>query len=225
MSLWHPSACAPALRRDPKCLCCLPDSYQTPAIATYRYLFADKIDMSTQPLSPKSSQSCADPAAAGNGDGFYARAHYIMCRALKRRPRSVCRAFKESLDFVGNRLHPTAMNLILSTHNLTLTKAIEDHLLSRLEKLAHLNRYALNARVTLERDRTKAPERQFSCSVRLTMPGPDLFAQDVESDLYAAIDLVCKKIEQQIRKRHNKFLTRKHKQAARTKRTRQEAGL
>jgi len=39
--------------------------------------------------------------------------------------------------------------------------------------------------VTLEHDKTKAPERQFSCSMRLSLPGPDLFAEDVESDLYA----------------------------------------
>ena len=117
------------------------------------------------------------------------------------------------------------MNLILSTHNVTLTKAIEDHIISRIQKLEHLDRFAINARVTLEHDKAKAPDRQFSCSIRLTLPGPDLFAADVESDLYAAMDLVTKKIEQQIRKRHNKYLARKHKQAARTKRTRQEAGL
>ena len=117
------------------------------------------------------------------------------------------------------------MNLILSTHNLTLTKAIEEHLMIRIEKLEHLHRYAINARVTLEHDKTKAPERQFSCSMRLSVPGPDLFAEDVESDLYAAIDIVAKKIEQQIRKRHNKFKARKHKQASRTKVTRQEKDI
>lgn len=117
------------------------------------------------------------------------------------------------------------MNLILSTHNVTLTKAIEDHIISRITKLEHLDRFALNARVTLERDQAKAPERQFSCSIRLSLPGPDLFAEDVESDLYAAIDLVAKKIEQQIRKRRNKYKARKHKVAARTKLTRQEKGL
>src|SRR2546422_11514729 len=105
------------------------------------------------------------------------------------------------------------MNLILSTHNVTLTKAIEDHIISRIDKLAHLNRFAINARVTLEHDRTKAPERQFCCSMRLSLPGSDLFAEDVESDLYAAIDLVAKKVEQQIRKRHNKYKARKHKKA------------
>ena len=117
------------------------------------------------------------------------------------------------------------MNLILSTHNVTLTKAIEDHIVSRINKLEHFDRFAIHARVTLEHDQTKAPERQFSCSMRISLPGPDLFAEDVESDLYTAIDLVSKKIEQQIRKRHSKYKARKHKQPARGKRTRQEKGM
>src|SRR5438132_12632483 len=117
------------------------------------------------------------------------------------------------------------MNLFLSTHNLTLTKAIEDHLIDRINKLDHLNHYATNTRVTLERDQTRAPERQFSCSMRVSLPGPDLFAEDVESDLYAAIDLVAKKVEQQFRKRHNKYKARNHKIVSRSKRTRQEAGM
>jgi ribosome hibernation promoting factor len=117
------------------------------------------------------------------------------------------------------------MNFILSTHNVTLTKAIEDHIVSRISKLEHLDHRAIDARVTLEQDHTRAPEKKFACSIRLSVRGPDLFAEDHESDLYAAIDLVSKKIEQQIRKRHNKFKARKHKQAARTKRTRQEAAI
>lgn len=122
-------------------------------------------------------------------------------------------------------MHSDDMNLILSTHNLTLTKAIEDHLITRINKLDHLNQYATNVRVTVEHDQTKAADRQFSCAMRISLPGPDLFAEDVEADLYAAIDLVAKKIEQQLRKRHNKRKARKHKVAARTKRRRQESAL
>lgn len=117
------------------------------------------------------------------------------------------------------------MKLILSTHNLTLTKAIEDHVLGKLDKLEHLDHRAIDARVTLEHDHTRAPERQFCCSIRLAVRGPDLFAEARESDLYAAMDLVAKKIEQQIRTRQNKFKARKHKVAARSKRTRQDAAL
>jgi putative sigma-54 modulation protein len=115
------------------------------------------------------------------------------------------------------------MKLILSTHNVTLTKAIEDHILDKLDKLEHLDKWTIDARVTLERDKTRVPEKQFSCSMRIGMRGTDLFAEDRESDLYAAIDLVTKKIEQQIRKRHSKRKAVKHTIAARTKRARQEA--
>jgi len=115
------------------------------------------------------------------------------------------------------------MKLILSTHNVTLTKAIEDCVLAKLDKLEHLDRWAIDARVTLEHDNMRVPEKQFSCSMRLGVRGPDLFAEDRERDLYAAIDRVTKKIEQQIRKRHSKNKARKHKVGARTKRSRQEA--
>ncbi len=118
-----------------------------------------------------------------------------------------------------------AMKFILSTHNVTLTKAIEDHILSRIEQLEHLDRFAIDARVILEHDTTKATDRQFKCSIRLAMPGPDLYAEDYETDLYTAIDLVAKKIEQQIRKRHSKYKARKHNDAAQHKRRRQESGM
>lgn len=109
------------------------------------------------------------------------------------------------------------MKLILSTHNVTLTEAIEQHILDKLDKLEHFDRWAIDARVTLEHDHTRAPEKQFSCSLRLAVRGPDLFAEDAESDLYAAIDKAAKKIEQQIRKRQSKHKSRKHSDAARAK--------
>jgi len=114
------------------------------------------------------------------------------------------------------------MKLIISTHNLTLTQAIEDHVMEKVEKLDRLDQRAVDVRVTLEHDHKRIPEKQFSCSLRLAVRGPDLFAEDRQSDLYSAIDMVAKKIEQQIRKRHNKHKARKHKQAARTKLKRQE---
>jgi putative sigma-54 modulation protein len=117
------------------------------------------------------------------------------------------------------------MKLILSTHNVTLTKSIEDHVLDQLDKLEHFNRWAVDARVTLEHDHTRIPEKQFSCSMRLAVRGPDLFAEDTENDLYAAIDKVAKKMEQQIRKRSSKHKARKHKQAARGKQHLREHGL
>ena len=52
------------------------------------------------------------------------------------------------------------MKLILSTHNVTLTKAIEDHIISRIEKLEHLDPTAIDARVIFEFDDLKVRGRQ-----------------------------------------------------------------
>lgn len=114
------------------------------------------------------------------------------------------------------------MKLVLSTHNIKLTKGIEQHLLDRIDKLEHYDRWAVDARVIIENDHTRAPQKKFGCSIRLAVRGPDHYAEDHDADLYAAIDKVTKKIEQQIRKRHNKHKAAKHQEAAMFKRKRQE---
>ncbi len=114
------------------------------------------------------------------------------------------------------------MKLILSAHNIKVSEAIENHIVDKVQKLEHLHRYAIDARVVIEHDTSKPSERKFKCSMRLAVPGPDLFAEDYEGDLYSAIDVVAKKVEQQIRKRHSKYKARKHKQAARGKKKRQD---
>lgn len=114
------------------------------------------------------------------------------------------------------------MKLILTGHNLKVTQGIEDHVVEKIERLDHFETRAIDARVLLEHDTSKPSEKRFKCSVRLAVSGPDLYAEDYEEDLYAAIDLVMKKIEQQIRKRQNKFKARKHTLGAKSKLKRQE---
>src|SRR5579862_6940339 len=103
-----------------------------------------------------------------------------------------------AIEYSRKQLHLVGMKLILSTHNVTLTDAIEKHVIGKIDKLDRLNSRIVHARVTLEHDHMRVPERQFCCSMRLSVRGPDLFAEDRESDLYTAIDLVMKKVEQQI---------------------------
>jgi putative sigma-54 modulation protein len=134
-------------------------------------------------------------------------------------------AAKKAKAKANNNSTAGSMKLILTSHNVTLTDAIESHIVARIEQLSHLDPRAIDARVVIEHDHAKVPERQFKCSIRITEPGPDLFAEDAETDLYAAIDLVAKKIEAQMRKRHNKFKARNHTEASKMKRTIQEGAL
>jgi ribosomal subunit interface protein len=60
--------------------------------------------------------------------------------------------------------------------------------------------------------------------MQLAVRGPNLFAEARDSDLYLAIDVVAKKLAQQIRKRHSKIKARKHKVAAKLKNVEREDG-
>jgi ribosomal subunit interface protein len=116
------------------------------------------------------------------------------------------------------------MKFILTTHNITLTDAIEQHVLEQVEKLEHIDRWLIDVRVTLEKDHVAhSPEKQFKCGIRIGVRGNDLFAEDRQSDLYAAIDLSVKKVQQQLRERHSRAKAKKHKLATRLKETRRGA--
>jgi putative sigma-54 modulation protein len=116
------------------------------------------------------------------------------------------------------------MKLVLDSHNVEVTDAIKDHVQACIEKLEHMNQRAVEARVHLERDHVGLPTNKFKCAIHLYFKGADLFAEDFENDLYASIDLVTKKIQAQLRKRHNKIITRHHSGAAKAKEELQMAG-
>ncbi len=118
-----------------------------------------------------------------------------------------------------NRARSKSMKLILDSHNVEVTEAIKEHVNVCVHKLEHMNQRAIEARVNLERDHVGLPENKYKCTMHLYFKGTDMFAEDHESDLYAAIDLVTKKVQQQLRKHHSKIITRHHAGAAKAKQT------
>ena len=117
------------------------------------------------------------------------------------------------------------MKLILDSHNVEVTEAIKAHVSVCVHKFEHMNQRALEARGNLERDHVGLPENKLKCTMHIYFKGTDMFAEDHESDLYVAIDLVTEKIQQQLRKRHNKIITRHHAGVAKAKRASQLAGV
>ena len=97
------------------------------------------------------------------------------------------------------------MKMVLSTHKVTLTDGLKDHVRQCVEKLNQLDTHAISVFVNLERDHKGIPKKKFTCNMRVSLPGQNLVARDAESDMYAAIDLVTKKMQAQLRKRHSKF--------------------
>jgi len=90
------------------------------------------------------------------------------------------------------------MKLVLDSHNVEVTNAIKEHVQVSIDKLAHMNPRAVEARVHLERDHVGLPMNKLKCAIHLYFKYADLFAEDYENDLYASIDLVTKKIQSQL---------------------------
>ena len=99
------------------------------------------------------------------------------------------------------------MQIHLSPRHLKLTPAIHAYV---AEKIGHLESIADNilaAHVVLLHDET--PSKQHVIKVHLAVPGPDIFAEDAEDDLYAAIDKVIDKLSRQLRKRKTRLVSKK----------------
>jgi ribosomal subunit interface protein len=102
------------------------------------------------------------------------------------------------------------MQIHLSPRHLVLTAAIHSHVAEKIEHLETLTDRIIAAHVVLLHDETKT--KQYVVKVHLAVPGPDIHAQDAETDLYAAIDKVAEKLARQLRKRKTKLVsTKKHK--------------
>ena len=109
------------------------------------------------------------------------------------------------------------MKLVLSAHKVSLTKSLKEYVRSKIEKIEGHDGHALSAFVNLERDHKGVPEKKYTCTMKVNMPGQSLVARDAKNDLYVAVDLVTKKIQQQIRKRHSKFKAKNTRVAAAAK--------
>lgn len=102
------------------------------------------------------------------------------------------------------------MQIHLSPRHLVLTAAIHSYVAEKVEHLESITGEILAAHVVLLHDETKT--KRYVVKVHLAVPGPDIHAEDAETDLYAAIDKVVAKLAQQLRKRKTKLVsTRKRK--------------
>ena len=99
------------------------------------------------------------------------------------------------------------MHIHLSPRHLVLTAAIHSYVANKISHLETMTEQILAAHVVLLHDETKT--RKHVIKVHLAVPGPDIYAEDAEDDLYVAIDKVTAKLERLLRKRKTKTQERK----------------
>jgi len=97
------------------------------------------------------------------------------------------------------------MQINIAGHHIELTNSLRDYVESKLEKLErHFDQVVdVNVILSVEKLRQKA-----EATVHLS--GTNVFAEDTQEDMYAAIDGLIDKLDRQVKK-HKEKMTNHHK--------------
>jgi ribosomal subunit interface protein len=97
----------------------------------------------------------------------------------------------------------TDLPIHISTHHLQLSDALRNFV---RKKIAPVNRFAsdaLAAEIVLRRH--GGAKRRFSASVRIALPGRDVYGRTVHVDLYVAICRLMRRLARLLRKRKTRL--------------------
>jgi putative sigma-54 modulation protein len=97
------------------------------------------------------------------------------------------------------------MNLSIQGHHIDVTPALREYVKSKLDRIRrHFDQVIdVSAVLGVEKLEQKA-------EVTLHVKGKDLFAEAVDTDLYAAIDIVADRLDRQVLKYKNKRQDHQH---------------
>lgn len=101
------------------------------------------------------------------------------------------------------------MNLNISGHHIDVTTPMRDYVLTKLKRVERHFDHLISAEVilTVEKLRQKA-------EATVHASGANLHAEAVDGDMYAAIDLMMDKLDQQTRKHKEKLRAHHQKEPA-----------
>ena len=97
------------------------------------------------------------------------------------------------------------MNVQISGHNVEVTQAIRDYVLSKLERIKRHFEHVIDINVVLSVQKLRQ-----KAEISVHMPAKDIHVESDDEDLYAAIDLMMGKLDRQIIKHKDKAFAHPH---------------
>ena len=97
------------------------------------------------------------------------------------------------------------MNLHMTGHHLEITPAIHDYVVSKMDRINRHFDHVIDVNMILSVDKLR---QKIEANVH--MSGKDIFAECIDEDMYAAIDLLVDKLDRQIIKHKEKFHGNRH---------------
>jgi putative sigma-54 modulation protein len=97
------------------------------------------------------------------------------------------------------------MNLNITGHHIEVTPAIREYVKGKLDRVLRHFDQVTSSHVILSVEKL-----QQKAEVTLHVKGKDIFADAIDNDLYAAIDLVADKLDRQVVKHKEKVSNHTH---------------
>ena len=107
------------------------------------------------------------------------------------------------------------MNLTISGHHLEVTTALREYVLTKLERITRHFDQVVDITVLLSVEKLKEKERRQKAEVTVHVKGKDIFAEQTDEDLYAAIDQLMDKLDRQVCRHKDKVQDHHHASAKR----------
>jgi putative sigma-54 modulation protein len=92
------------------------------------------------------------------------------------------------------------MNLQISGHHLEVTPAIREYVTGKLERVTRHFDNVIDVNVILSVEKLKQ-----KAEVTVHLPGKDIFVEEIDEDLYAAVDTLVDKLDRQVQKYKQKM--------------------
>ena len=107
------------------------------------------------------------------------------------------------------------MNLTISGHHLEVTTALREYVLTKLERITRHFDQVVDITVLLSVEKLKEKERRQKAEVTVHVKGKDIFVEQTDEDLYAAIDQLMDKLDRQVCRHKDKVQDHHHASAKR----------
>ncbi len=118
--------------------------------------------------------------------------------------------------------HPTPDNsstpIIVRGIHLDLTPALRQAAADKCARLLRHEHGIVRLRVDLELDKTRGARDLFMAKGRVEIRGPDLLAHAASEDAYKSLDLLVDKLDELLRRRHQKRINSRNDEKRQTPR-------
>lgn len=100
------------------------------------------------------------------------------------------------------------MNIIFEYHNVSASARLEEFANKHLNKLFDKYDFIVRADVFFKTENTSEEDKGKICNIRLSAPGPRLFADASHGSFEASVKEAVEELERQLKKRKDKMKSR-----------------